>query len=312
MNYPKMSETRAWTIIVDEIVSVRLWGKGAKHYWNLGYAGEYGEYIDVYIEDMPHGSHAKVLCRCPVCEVDRYIQYKDVISRGNTLHQGCSNRLDLSGLVFGRWTVIEPEIDGNSSASRWFCKCECGEMGCVQSYGLINGTSQSCGCLNRENSSKRSGRNHPKYNSKIMSCEYCGKECEVKLSWTSSWRFCSHSCTGAWFSENLSGENSPHWDSSITEEERIIKRSYAEIRQWAKDVLRKDQYMCQICGSTEDIQAHHMFSYKHHPEYRLDVEFGLTMCKADHIAFHSWNGGFWKECIPSDIDRWLYETSQTY
>lgn len=54
---------------------------------------------------------------------------------------------DLTGHVFGRWTVIgkaEPPATG------WLCRCECGNERNVKTTKLMSGRSQSCGCLHRD------------------------------------------------------------------------------------------------------------------------------------------------------------------
>ena len=66
---------------------------------------------------------------------------------------------DLSGMTFGRWTVIErgeDQIDHNGTRrTTWKCRCECGNERDVVAQSLIRGNSQSCGCLNRELTSVR-------------------------------------------------------------------------------------------------------------------------------------------------------------
>ena len=48
---------------------------------------------------------------------------------------------DLTGCIFGRWTVIRRE-----KGKRWICKCECGVVKSVWRDHLIDGTSTNCGC----------------------------------------------------------------------------------------------------------------------------------------------------------------------
>lgn len=55
---------------------------------------------------------------------------------------------DLTGQVFGRWTVLDRVP--NTRHPEWFCQCECGNKGKVNSIELRKGNSKSCGCLNRE------------------------------------------------------------------------------------------------------------------------------------------------------------------
>ena len=54
--------------------------------------------------------------------------------------------LDLTGKVFGRWTVIERSANMGRHV-QWFCKCECGKTGFASSTNLMSGGSRSCGCL---------------------------------------------------------------------------------------------------------------------------------------------------------------------
>jgi hypothetical protein len=57
---------------------------------------------------------------------------------------------DLTGRKFGRFTVMGFSGMWTHGRSRWHCKCSCGEHRTVLGQNLKNGTSQSCGCLNRE------------------------------------------------------------------------------------------------------------------------------------------------------------------
>jgi hypothetical protein len=58
---------------------------------------------------------------------------------------------DLTGLVFGRWTVIEhvqppAHLSSNNRKSHWLCQCQCGEKYIVRGQHLRKGKSKSCGC----------------------------------------------------------------------------------------------------------------------------------------------------------------------
>lgn len=89
---------------------------------------------------------------------------------GHTRSCGCLRR-ELSavkrramiGRRFSRWTVIsEIEADIYSYPDRtthrqrrFMCQCDCGTRRSVQMGNLVNGTSKSCGCWNRETASSR-------------------------------------------------------------------------------------------------------------------------------------------------------------
>lgn len=53
---------------------------------------------------------------------------------------------DMTGKVFGRWTVVS-----YSGKKRWLCRCNCGEERSVIGTALRDGSSTSCGCLRKEN-----------------------------------------------------------------------------------------------------------------------------------------------------------------
>jgi hypothetical protein len=61
----------------------------------------------------------------------------------------------LIGKTFNRWVVILRGKDyvypkSGKNAIRYECKCACGVIKLVHKSHLLNGNSQSCGCLNRE------------------------------------------------------------------------------------------------------------------------------------------------------------------
>lgn len=56
-----------------------------------------------------------------------------------------SRTSDRTGQQYGRWLVLSFEGNG-----KWLCRCACGNERSVLIKNLINGRSQSCGCLNDE------------------------------------------------------------------------------------------------------------------------------------------------------------------
>ena len=61
---------------------------------------------------------------------------------------------DLRGKVFGRWTVLY-RVKDNRRGVWWKCKCDCGNIKTVLADRLKNGSSKSCGCLQKEKTSQR-------------------------------------------------------------------------------------------------------------------------------------------------------------
>lgn len=63
--------------------------------------------------------------------------------------------IDLTGKVFGRWTVIQ--YAGYKRGATWLCRCECGTMKEVRSDHLRYGKSTSCGCYKVTVTAKETG-----------------------------------------------------------------------------------------------------------------------------------------------------------
>lgn len=62
---------------------------------------------------------------------------------------------DLTGRKFGRLLVIRPTDLKYKYHRLYECKCDCGKTVLVKSCSLVSGNTKSCGCLQRENTSKR-------------------------------------------------------------------------------------------------------------------------------------------------------------
>lgn len=61
-----------------------------------------------------------------------------------------SKRIDLTGRVFGRLTVIEYAGSDSHWQARWRCRCECGAEKVILGASLVKGHTVSCGCFARE------------------------------------------------------------------------------------------------------------------------------------------------------------------
>ena len=59
-------------------------------------------------------------------------------------------RVDLTGQVFGRLTVIEFAGRDSGSRARWRCRCSCGKIAVTTGGGLKSGNTASCGCSRRK------------------------------------------------------------------------------------------------------------------------------------------------------------------
>lgn len=55
--------------------------------------------------------------------------------------------IDLTGMRFGRWTVISRAKA--ERGTKWLCRCDCGGEKAVEAPSLRRGLSTSCGCISR-------------------------------------------------------------------------------------------------------------------------------------------------------------------
>lgn len=62
--------------------------------------------------------------------------------------------IDETGNRHGRWTVLSRVGNSKKGVARWLCQCDCGTKRAVLGIHLRNGSSKSCGCLQRERAGK--------------------------------------------------------------------------------------------------------------------------------------------------------------
>lgn len=79
-------------------------------------------------------------------------------------------------------------------------------------------------------------------------------------------------------------------------------RRTRDYRKWRITVIRRDK-VCQICGSNQKRQAHHINSGSYFPEGRFDTDNGVTLCGKCHTAYHcDYHNSFREKCTLKD---WL-------
>ncbi len=61
------------------------------------------------------------------------------------------------------------------------------------------------------------------------------------------------------------------------------------IHGWSNSVKNHDYNICQICGSLEDLNSHHLFHKNLHPKLSLNLNNGITLCKLCHNEVHGFN-----------------------
>jgi hypothetical protein len=66
---------------------------------------------------------------------------------------------DLTGMRFGRLLVLNRASNDKHGNVRWLCRCQCSAEKAITRSSLARGSSQSCGCLQRELAQEARRRN---------------------------------------------------------------------------------------------------------------------------------------------------------
>ncbi|WP_409229087.1 HNH endonuclease [Gudongella sp. SC589] len=65
----------------------------------------------------------------------------------------------------------------------------------------------------------------------------------------------------------------------------VVDRNDYRVRQWRKNVLSRG--VCEICGKTENLEAHHIVKWADYPKGRVDLNNGQCLCSDCHINEHA-------------------------
>lgn len=194
------------------------------------------------------------------------------------------------GETFGQLTVYF-HIDGY----KVICRCTCGKFTLAGPNDLRAGNKKSCGCLHKKTAAEN-GRK--KYGAApVVPCEICGVDVILQGAHRreQAHHFCSAKCMGIWKSENLTGDKIWNWKGGHTQSERHTK-AYSD---WRLAVFAADDYTCQRCGDGVggNLNAHHLKAFADHPDQRVNVDNGATLCEGCHVDFHRLYGtrGFTEE-----------------
>ena len=120
----------------------------------------------------------KCLCSCGnYCERTMYSLNHSISAGKIPSCNTCKRSKDLSGMTFGRLTVIRQSNElktfpNGKHGVMWDCKCECGNETTVLGWYLLNGDTKSCGCLHKEKSAERGFEQLKKYNTWDLSGDF--------------------------------------------------------------------------------------------------------------------------------------------
>ena len=147
------------------------------------------------------------------------------------------------------------------------CRCVCAECGIEFRWPHIRKYCEKCSTY---------GKLH-----KDITCIVCGSKFDRKHR-SNNRNTCSDKCLNSLKSSMQKGEKSHRWRGGKTSEAMIIRGS-KEYADWRSSVFRRDKFTCQICGSVGGkLNADHIKPFSSHPELRLDVSNGRTLCVECH------------------------------
>ena len=73
------------------------------------------------------------------------------------------------------------------------------------------------------------------------------------------------------------------WEDELSYEDSYL-RNTAEYKHYRDVVLQKDKYQCIICGSTQNLEVHHIYPFALFPNDRIDSNCGCTLCQKHHTG----------------------------
>lgn len=76
-----------------------------------------------------------------------------------------------------------------------------------------------------------------------------------------------------------------HWYENNGIGETAKKRNNYTYRKWRRGVIDRDK-RCMVCGTKDNLQAHHIKSFAQFPLLRFDLKNGITMCELCHRNHH--------------------------
>lgn len=82
------------------------------------------------------------------------------------------------------------------------------------------------------------------------------------------------------------GNTETYYDD-LDEYRSDYRRTETGYTKFRNKVLERDNYTCQKCGSTENLEVHHKKPYAKYPKLRTVVSNGITLCKECHKKEHS-------------------------
>lgn len=246
-------------------------------------------------------------CVCTICGETRIFSYNNLYKKYK-LQCSCTLRTiknipNFVGESYGNLVVIK-NIDTYNKNKKVECLCTCGNTINTTIKNLKNGALKDCGCdkinkkleeekqLNMQIINRKFGR--------LLVISKCAKRYKYKNIRANYW-LCLCNCGKIKIvsSSNLLTGNTQscgclqfevayqgiHFGSRKQKERNKIMNT-KEYKIWRKEVFKRDNNTCQICGSTKNIVVHHLLSFSKNIKHRFNLNNGVTLCANCHNKFH--------------------------
>jgi 5-methylcytosine-specific restriction endonuclease McrA len=80
------------------------------------------------------------------------------------------------------------------------------------------------------------------------------------------------------------------------------RKSY-DYYKWRTTVIN-NYGKCNVCGSEDDLHAHHRMDASNHPDKKFDVKNGVVLCHHCHLLYHTlYKGSYRKKTTNADYKR---------
>lgn len=120
----------------------------------------------VVVSETDKRRHKSILWECKCSCGNTHFANTKHLKRGHVKSCGCLMRdpasksrnfigEDLTGRVYGKLTVIKYSHSDKFQHRRWECRCECGNISCVDTSQLNSKNTTSCGCMGSKSGNRR-------------------------------------------------------------------------------------------------------------------------------------------------------------
>lgn len=79
----------------------------------------------------------------------------------------------------------------------------------------------------------------------------------------------------------------------------LQKRTNSTLSHWAANIKAEWGHKCAICGSSENIEAHHIIPVANSEDHKYDSRNGVALCKRCHYLVHHKKKDGVEGCLPT-------------